>query len=60
RNDERHKLTTRLASQYGVIVMEDVNVKGMMANHRLARAVGDMGFHEYKKACRYPCENGHA
>ena len=53
RNDELHKLTTRLASQYGVIVIEDLNVKGMMANHRLARAVGDMGFHEFRRQLVY-------
>jgi putative transposase len=53
RNDELHQLTTRLASQYDVIVIEDLNVKGMMANHRLARAVGDMGFHEFRRQLVY-------
>ena len=53
RNDELHKITTILASRYGVIVIEDLNVKGMMANHRLARAVGDMGFHEYRRQLVY-------
>jgi putative transposase len=53
RNDELHKLTTRLASQYGVIGIEDLNVKGMMANHHLARAVGDMGFHEFRRQLEY-------
>ena len=53
RNDELHKLTTSLASQYGVVVIEDLNVKGMMANHRLARAVGDMGFHEFQRQLVY-------
>jgi putative transposase len=53
RHDELHQLTTSLASQYGVIVIEDLNVKGMMANHRLARAVGDMGFHEFRRQLVY-------
>ncbi len=53
RNDELHKLTTSLASQYGVAVIEDLHVKGMMANHRLARAVGDMGFHEFRRQLVY-------
>ncbi len=53
RNDELHQLTTILASRYGVIVIEDLNVKGMMANHRLARAVGDMGFHEFRRQLVY-------
>ncbi len=53
RNDELHQLTTILASRYGVIVIEDLNVKGMMANHRLARAVRDMGFHEFRRQLVY-------
>ena len=53
RNDEMHKLTTEIASTYGVIVIEDLNVRGMMANHRLARALGDMGFHEFRRQLEY-------
>ena len=36
-----------------MIVIEDLNVKGMMANHRLAQAVGDMGFHEFQRQVVY-------
>ncbi|WP_053959500.1 RNA-guided endonuclease InsQ/TnpB family protein [Sulfobacillus thermosulfidooxidans] len=53
RHDALHKLTTCLVNQYGVIVVEDLNVKGMMANHRLARAVGDRGFHELRRQLAY-------
>lgn len=53
RNDELHKLTTNLANQYSVIVIEDLNVRGMMANRHLARAVGDMGFHEFRRQMEY-------
>lgn len=53
RNDELHKLTTSLTKRYGVIVIEDLNVKGMMANRHLARAVGDMGFHEFRRQLEY-------
>ncbi|MDR3770866.1 MAG: transposase, partial [Sutterella sp.] len=34
-----HKLTAFLASNYSEVVIEDLNVKGMMANHHLARAI---------------------
>ena len=53
RQDELHKLTTFLASRYQTIVIEDLNVKGMMANRHLARAVGDMGFGECRRQLAY-------
>jgi len=53
RLDSLHKLTTRLATDYSVIVIEDLNVKGMMANHKLSKAVSDMGFNEFKRQLEY-------
>lgn len=53
RRDELHKLTTQLTSNYGLIAIEDLNVRGMMSNHHLARAVGDMGFHEFRRQLEY-------
>ena len=53
RRDELHKLTAKLSSQYGVIAIEDLNVRGMMSNHHLARAVGDMGFREFRRQLEY-------
>jgi transposase len=41
RRDGLHKLTTRLAREYGTVVVEDLNVAGMLANRRLARHVAD-------------------
>ena len=46
--DSLHKLTTYLTKSYGWIGIEDLNVKGMLANARLARAISDMGFHEFR------------
>ena len=43
RSDALHKLTTSLVRTYGRVVIEDLNVKGMVRNRRLARAVSDMG-----------------
>jgi putative transposase len=42
RDDILHKATTALAEQYGFIGMENLNVKGMMHNHALAQALGDV------------------
>jgi IS605 OrfB family transposase len=44
RRDGLHKLTTRLAADYGTIVVEDLNVAGMVRNRKLAKAISDCGF----------------
>jgi putative transposase len=43
RADALHKATTALAERYERVVVEDLNVAGMVANRRLARAVSDPG-----------------
>jgi putative transposase len=43
RRDSQHKFTTELARTCGVIGIEDLNILGMMANRKLARAVADAG-----------------
>jgi putative transposase len=42
RRDALHKLTTILATSFGVIGIENLNVAGMVKNHHLARAISDM------------------
>jgi putative transposase len=44
RIDFTHKLTTRLCRENQTVVIEDLNVKGMLSNHKLARAISDVGF----------------
>lgn len=53
RQDALHKLTTGLAREHSVVVIEYLNVRGMMANRRLARAIADMGFHEFHRQLAY-------
>lgn len=47
RKDTLHKLTTYLSKNHGKIVIEDLNVSGMLANRKLAKAVQDMGFYQF-------------
>ncbi len=53
RRDGLHKLTTRLARKYGTIVVEDLNVAGMVRNKRLARRIADAGFGEIRRQVTY-------
>lgn len=41
RVDVLHKLTTRLANCYGIIGIEDLNLKGLLKNRKLARSFSD-------------------
>ena len=41
RDDALHKLTTKLANYYGIIGIEDLNLKGLLKNRRLSRAFSD-------------------
>ncbi|MFJ6017797.1 IS607 family element RNA-guided endonuclease TnpB [Nocardiopsis alba] len=53
RQDSIHKLTTSLAREYGTIVVEDLNVAGMMKNRILARSIVDTGFGEIRRQLTY-------
>jgi len=48
-----HKLTTRLAREHGVIVVEDLNVAGMLRDRKLARSIADAGFAEIRRQLDY-------
>jgi putative transposase len=53
RRDGLHKLTTRLTREHGTVVVEDLNVTGMLANRRLAKHIADAGFAEIRRQLAY-------
>ena len=59
RRDFTHKLTTRLCRENQSVVIEDLNVSGMLANARLARAIADVGFYEFRRQLQYKAQRYH-
>ncbi|MDA8361963.1 MAG: RNA-guided endonuclease TnpB family protein [Gammaproteobacteria bacterium] len=53
RKDALHKLTTGLARTYRRIGIEDLNVRGMARNRRLARSIMDASFFEFRRQLDY-------
>jgi putative transposase len=53
RLDTLHKLTTRLCRENQLVTIENLNVKGMLRNHKLARAIADLGFGIFKEQISY-------
>lgn len=56
REDQLHKLTTTMVRNYDVIVLEKLNVKAMMKNHKLARAIGNASWAKLVTMLLYKCE----
>ncbi len=53
RGDALHQLSHRLTRDHVWVAIEDLNVKGMLANGRLARHIGDQGFGELRRQLTY-------
>ena len=53
RTDYIHKVTTYITEHYKSIVIEDLNVKGMMRNHHIAKAIGSIGMYEFRRQLEY-------
>ena len=55
RSDRHHKATTSIAKSCGRVVVETLNVSGMMRNRRLSRAIADAGMSGFLSKLEYKC-----
>jgi len=53
RREDLHLLTDYITRRFHTIGIEDLNVKGMLGNRRLSRAIADMGFYELRRQLQY-------
>ena len=57
RNNYLHQTTTEIVkTKPSRIVMEDLNVRGMMKNRHLSQAIAEQKFYEFKRQIKYKCE----
>ena len=56
RKESLHQLTHYLTSHFHTIGIEDLNVGGLLKNHRLAMRIADMGFYEFRRQLAYKAQ----
>ena len=56
RMDLIHKITLNLVNQFDTIYLEDLNIKGMMKNHKLSKSIGDVSWGKFIDVLTYKSE----
>ena len=53
REDFLNKLSTELIRQYDIICLEDLHIKGLLKNHKLAKAISDVSWSSFVQKLMY-------
>ncbi|HIU84117.1 MAG TPA: transposase [Candidatus Aphodousia gallistercoris] len=53
RQNALHQLTNYLTTSFSRIVIEDLNVSGLLKNGKLSRCIADVGFYEFRRQLMY-------
>jgi putative transposase len=56
RKDYLHKITNQISNENQIICLEDLAVSNMIKNHKLAQAISDVSWHEFKRQLKYKCK----
>lgn len=54
-----HNVVNKLLAYYDVVFMEDLNVQGMLKNHKLAKAIQEVGFYWFKQVLKDKAMNNY-
>lgn len=55
RNNYLHQITSKLVNENQVICIEDLNVKGMIQNHKLSKLIQELSLYEFRRQLEYKC-----